>query len=490
MGTTAEKLQAIKSSKENIRLAINEKGVTVDTSAPLSTYADSIKQISTSEEYDPANAKQYRAHNRNKNWPTIQLPSEMGESGDHIVFLLDLSVPRRFFALTFTASNLNEILITSAYYKDTVNTRAVQEASLTSDTYQNYYTAENGENYLIVDIYASRGNLSNLIIGTYGTYGNTSLDSGILEISGNCSSVKLVMNTTSCLLRTPRMEYFSFYGLNQYNSSSLFFGFYDITTGYFSELKAVPELKFVSTANIVLPYTFNMCRNLVCIDDTAFDGHTIFNAEAAFRECRSLINCGHMTNFTEYFRVLYAFMNCSSLTYMPIAKLPHSTYTSIDTYSYIYEGCLNITDISEAYSDPENDGFTKGPTEGMFIYTHITELPETFIEGEQQNLSVLFQNCPIVTYRGTLNGTTTIANNNAFASCQQFRMTNIKRSLDIRNSTLNAYNLYTREELLWIFNNGLEKVDTSPTLTIGAAALALLSDSDKAIATDKGWTLS
>ena len=72
MGTTAEKLQAIKSSKENIRLAINEKGVTLDTSAPLSTYADSIKQISVSEDYDPANAKQYREKNRNKVWPTIR----------------------------------------------------------------------------------------------------------------------------------------------------------------------------------------------------------------------------------------------------------------------------------------------------------------------------------------------------------------------------------------------------------------------------------
>lgn len=89
-----------------------------------------------------------------------------------------------------------------------------------------------------------------------------------------------------------------------------------------------------------------------------------------------------------------------------------------------------------------------------------------------------------------MNGTKVIANNNAFTSCQQFRMTNITRSLDIRNSQYNHYNLYTRDELLWIFNNGLTTVSTTQILTIGATALALLSNEDKAIATNKGWTLA
>ena len=126
----------------------------------------------------------------------------------------------------------------------------------------------------------------------------------------------------------------------------------------------------------------------------------------------------------------------------------------------------------------------------IFNSTHITELPETFIEGTDQCISEWFRYSTIVIYRGVLNGTKVIQNNNAFSSCQQFRMTNITRSLDIRNSQYNRYNLYTRDELLWIFNNGLEPVSTTQTLTIGAAALALLSDEDKAIATNKGWTLA
>ena len=487
MGTTAEKLQAIKSSKENIRLAINEKGVTLDTSAPLSTYADSIKQISASEEYDPANAKQYREKNRNKAWPTMLLPSEIADASDHIFFLVDLSVPRRFFSLTFTGATLNNIVITSKYYKDTTLIKSVVEPELTSTTYQNYYTADSGENYLIVEVEAARGNISNLVVGLSGNYGYYGVDSGILEISGNCSSIAIEMNGNANLLRTLRMEYFSFYGLYQYNENKLFLG-----SAYSSDLsgslKSVPELKFVNTV-LYLDRMFRYCQELVSIDDTALGGYKISGLSDTFRDCSSLINCGYINSFVVSPSIGYAFYNCRSLPYMPISKLPHNITTDSNSNN-IYTGCISISDISEAYSDPENDGFTKMNSTYIFNSTHITELPATFIEGPDQSVSEWFRYCPIVTYRGVLNGTKVITNNNAFSACQQFRMTNITRSLDIRNSPYNFYNIYTRDELLWILNNGLETVTTPQTLTVGAAALALLSDTDKAIATDKGWTLA
>lgn len=488
MGTTAEKLQAIKSSKENIRLAINEKGVTLDTSAPLSSYADSIKQISVSEDYDPANAKQYREKNRNKAWPTMLLPSEMADSSDHIFFLVDLSVPRRFFALTFTGATLNNIVITSKYYKDTTLIKSVVEPELTSETYQNYYTADSGENYLIVEVESARGNISQLVVGSPGSYGYYAVDSGILEISGNCSSVKITMNSNNTLLRTLRMEYFSFYGLNVYGSNNLYLGA-NYSTGYiYSALKSVPELKFANNV-LQIGSMFQFCTELVSIDNTAFNGKKMDEMRYTFRECVNLINCGHIDTFTSFPNLGQAFMNCHSLPYLPISKLPHNISTDSNS-NQIYSGCTSITDISDAYSDPENDGFTKMNSTYIFNSTNITELPESYIEGPDQCVSEWFRYCPIVTYRGTLNGTKEIKNNDAFTSCQQFRMTNIKRSLDIRNNQSNRYNLYTRDELLWIFNNGLEPVTTPQTLTVGAAALALLSDSDKAIATDKGWTLA
>lgn len=437
-------------------------------------------------DYNPANAKQYREHNRNSAWPTIPLPSEMRESSDHIFFLVDLAVPKRFFALNFVGSTLNNIVITSKYYKDTELAKSETEPALTSANYEKYYTADNGENYLIVEVEAARGNISKLVVGLTGSYGYYGVDSGILEISGNCSSVKLEMNSNANLLKTLRMEYFSFYGLNQYSENNLFLG--SASSDMSGSLKSVPELKFVDTV-LYLEWMFRFCSELVSIDDTAFSGYKISNLGDTFRDCQNLINCGYIDTFVESIRIGSAFYNCRSLPYMPISKLPHNIKADSNSNN-TYTGCTSISDISEAYSDPENDGFTKMNSSYIFNSTHITELPETFIEGTDQCISEWFRYSPIVIYRGTLNGTKEIKNNNAFSSCQQFRMTNIKRSLDIRNSQYNRYNLYTRDELLWIFNNGLEPVSTTQTLTIGAAALALLSDEDKAIATNKGWTLA
>ena len=85
-------------------------------------------------DYNPANAKEYREHNRNSAWPTIPLPSEMRESSDHIFFLVDLAVPKRFFSLNFVNATLNNIVITSKYYKDTELAKSETEPELASAT--------------------------------------------------------------------------------------------------------------------------------------------------------------------------------------------------------------------------------------------------------------------------------------------------------------------------------------------------------------------
>lgn len=435
-------------------------------------------------DYNPANAKQYREHNRNKAWPTIPLPSEMGEGTDHIFFLVDLAVPKRLFSLSFTGATFSNIVITSKYYKDTELVKSITEPELTSVNYEKYYTADNDANYLIVEVKAARGNISQLVVGSTTNIGYYGVDSGILEINGNCSSIRITMNSSQTLLRTLRMEYFSFYGLYQYGENKLYVGAYYFTGYSFSALKSVPELKFANNV-LQIDSMFQLCPELISIDDTAFNGKKISTMRYLFRECGNLINCGHINSFVESPSFGEAFKNCHSLTYMPISRLPHNITTS-NSSNQLYLGCTSITDITEAYSDPENDGFTKMNSQYIFDAANITELPESYVEGSDQCFSEWFRYCPIVIYRGTLNGTKVIANNYAFTSCQQFRMTNITRSLDIRNHPNNYYNLYTRDELLWIFNNGLEPVSTTQTLTIGAAALALLSDEDKAIATDKG----
>ena len=74
-----------------------------------------------------------------------------------------------------------------------------------------------------------------------------------------------------------------------------------------------------------------------------------------------------------------------------------------------------------------------------------------------------------------------------FAGCTRLKtihMLNIGADLDISYSTN-----FTREALLEIIGN-LKTVTTTKTLTMGSINLAKLKNEDKAIATNKGWTLA
>ena len=62
---------------------------------------------------------------------------------------------------------------------------------------------------------------------------------------------------------------------------------------------------------------------------------------------------------------------------------------------------------------------------------------------------------------------------------------NINANLDIHYSTK-----FTREALLEIIGNLKAQTSGTKTLTMGSDNLAKLTDEDKAIATNKGWTLA
>ena len=54
---------------------------------------------------------------------------------------------------------------------------------------------------------------------------------------------------------------------------------------------------------------------------------------------------------------------------------------------------------------------------------------------------------------------------------------------------ISASTQFEKSDLVTILNN-LAAVTTTQTLTMGATNLAKLTDEDKAIATNKGWTLA
>ena len=71
------------------------------------------------------------------------------------------------------------------------------------------------------------------------------------------------------------------------------------------------------------------------------------------------------------------------------------------------------------------------------------------------------------------------------SSLEAIHMININANLDISASTK-----FTREALLEIIGNLKAQTSGSKKLTMGSTNLAKLTDEDKAIATNKGWTLA
>ena len=120
--------------------------------------------------------------------------------------------------------------------------------------------------------------------------------------------------------------------------------------------------------------------------------------------------------------------------------------------------------------------------------TNITSVP-LFDTSNATDMSNLFQNCEKLTEIPALDASKcTIAGHldYMFSGCKSLKkvhMTGIKLSLDISSSTK-----FEKTDLLEIINN-LEPVSYTRKLKMGPTNLAKLTDEEKAIATNKGWTL-
>lgn len=99
----------------------------------------------------------------------------------------------------------------------------------------------------------------------------------------------------------------------------------------------------------------------------------------------------------------------------------------------------------------------------------------------------MFYNCQALTTVPELDVSNVTSMSNMFNGCYNLKsilMTNIGTSLNISASTK-----FERSDLLVILNN-LKTVTEATTLTMGSTNLAKLTEEDKAIATNKGWTLA
>ena len=228
------------------------------------------------------------------------------------------------------------------------------------------------------------------------------------------------------------------------------------------------------TENVTnMSYMFYNCANLTTVPQLNTGKAT--NMNSMFYQCNKLttiplLNTSKVTNMRSMF------YNCNSLTTIPL--LNTSNVTSV--YQMFYN-CRSLTTVPQFN--------TSNVTDMASLFCNCSSLTTVplYNTSKVTNMTQMFWNCPNLQTVPAFDCTNVTNMNNIFASCRSLKsilMTGMKVSFDISASTL-----FDRADLVTILNN-LATVTTTKTLKMGATNLAKLTDEDKLIATNKGWTLA
>ena len=168
--------------------------------------------------------------------------------------------------------------------------------------------------------------------------------------------------------------------------------------------------------------------------------------------------------------------NSFRLTSMPLLDT-----SSVTDMGYLFSSCWELAAVPQL-----NTSKVTNMSDTFESCKKLTTIP-LLDTSKVTNMYYMFNNCPALTTVPALNADKVTNMNGMFRNCTNLKsilMTNIGVNLDISASTK-----FERSDLLVILNN-LKTVTSSKTLTMGATNLAKLTDEDKAIATNKGWTLA
>ena len=212
--------------------------------------------------------------------------------------------------------------------------------------------------------------------------------------------------------------------------------------------------KFDTSAETGMNNIFQDCSSLIAIPQ--LDSSNVTSMMYMFRNCKSLItipqlDTSKVTNMTSMFE------NCLFLT-----SIPQLDTHSVTNMYYMFIGCTSLTSIPQL--DTSKVQNTTNMFSGCISLTSVPRLDATSLTSASQMFGTRYT---------TLRGLTTFGG-----------LTGVKIDFDLSPCPNLTY-----ESLLNVFNE-LADVTASPkTLTLGKENLNKLWNSDKAIATNKGWVL-
>lgn len=241
-----------------------------------------------------------------------------------------------------------------------------------------------------------------------------------------------------------------------------------------------------------MEYSFNNCKKLTTLDVSNWDMSYVKYLQYAFDYC-SVLTTLDVSNWdtSSFGNMNVAFGHCSALTTLDISKWNLQNATSLNG-TFMYDSNLSVLDFSNTnLSKVEN-------IQTAFIHCSSLKIlnfgNSNTILLDCKYTNEAFSNCTSLTYLNLskFRGSTITQISSTFKNCTS--LTDIVpfsadgRGLKLSHDLSTCTSLSASELVEWI--NSLATVTDSPTLTLGSTNLAKLTDEQKALATNKGWTLA
>ena len=260
-----------------------------------------------------------------------------------------------------------------------------------------------------------------------------------------------------------------------------------------SYLTYIPLLDTSKVTNVSL--MFEKCSSLTSIP--LLDTHSVTNMNNMFDKCTSLtsiplLDTHSVTNMNNMF------YGCSSLTTIPQldtsnvilmgkteVRPPSPWAPVVKTYG-MFQNCTSLTTIPML--NTSNVTNMEKMFDGCSSLTTIPQLDTSKLEGSRW----MFRDCVNLVSVPRLDMSKNVACYGMFG--QQYELshlTDIGGLIGLKdNLQLNKCPKLTKESLLNVFNDAADVTASPKTLTLGSTNLNKLTDDEKAIATNKGWTLA
>ena len=205
------------------------------------------------------------------------------------------------------------------------------------------------------------------------------------------------------------------------------------TNGTTIDFKGLDTSTFTNMENM-----FQSCRNLTSLDLSHFDTSKVVNMSIMFSNCQNLTSLDLSHFDTSKVGSMYSmFNNCSNLTSLDLSHFNTSNVTSMGRLFY---NCQNLTSLNLSGWD------TSKVTDMLRVFYNCTSLETIISDGLKLPNS------------------------------------------DMSNIGLNNSTKLTVDSIVGLLN-ALPQTTYTYYLQIGTDNIAKLSDDQKAIATNKGWTL-